>query len=167
MVHGLDCEQIWQQLELRNSSKSTLITCTRNAVKIQSRNSKRLKAPRKEKKSMKKVISEEEKDISEEQENSDSSDGEENILNSIKSRLEDDNSSEDDTLFKGLDNLDDEENDEDEDDVDFDFKVNDELVKGYSESDIHGDGESKTKTTQDSSKLSSPLNSVSSSELLS
>ena len=101
---------------------------------------------------MKKDISEEQKDISEEQENSDSSDGEENILNSIKSRLEDDNSSEDDTLFKGLDNLDDEENDEDEDDIDFDFKVNDELVKGYSESDIHGDGESKTKTTQDSSK---------------
>ena len=47
VLRGLDSEQIWLQLELRNESKLTLTTCTRNAARIQSRMTQRVKKTKK------------------------------------------------------------------------------------------------------------------------
>ncbi|XP_005092725.1 U3 small nucleolar ribonucleoprotein protein MPP10 [Aplysia californica] len=142
VTRGLDVEQIWQQLELRNEHKSSLTTCTRNAARIQSRQNKKKKGAK-----GKKVLEEKAEAAEEGQSDDSDEDGEDDsILNSIKKRLEENPAdSEDDFGDMG--------DSDDDADLDFDFKVDNELTKGLSD-DEDSDAPNRKKGVQAGSKTS-------------
>ncbi|RUS86325.1 hypothetical protein EGW08_005910 [Elysia chlorotica] len=127
ITRGLDAEQIWQQLELRNDHKLSMPACTQDVVRIQTKRSKLKRKKRAPK------MTKQEKPRDEENGDSDhssvSDEDHENVLQAIKKRLADQPSEQ--SLF---DNFNDSDVSE-ENDVDFDFEMDKELSKRLSDED--------------------------------
>ena len=125
ITHGLDSEQIWQQLELRNDHKLSLPACTQDVVRIQAKRSK-LKHKRRASKMLKQAKPGDET-FEDSDHSSVSDEDHENVLQAIKKRLADHPSGQND-----FDNFSDSDVSE-ENDVDFDFELDKELSKRLSD----------------------------------
>ncbi|XP_059155954.1 U3 small nucleolar ribonucleoprotein protein MPP10-like [Physella acuta] len=153
VTRGLDSEQIWQQLELRNEHKLSFPACTRELVRISSESQRKQKAKsRKNKKAppqVKESVEGEESGLSS---GSDSS-AEDDILSSIKKRLAEEPSE------TGVDDgFDDEDDDSDEDDkLDFDFEVDNEIVRGLSDDENDTEEKDKGRSKSSNNKLAKPV----------
>ncbi|GFN92137.1 U3 small nucleolar ribonucleoprotein protein mpp10 [Plakobranchus ocellatus] len=151
ITRGLDSEQIWQQLELRNDHKSSLTACTREVIRIQSDAGKRhARSKQKKDRKVKKISTDDAVDDAD----SHSSDSleDENMINTIKKRLD-----EQPLGQNSLDNLcGTGSEDSEEDDVDFDFEMDKELSKGLSDED-EDLNESSLKTKTKDKKLAKTL----------
>lgn len=143
ITRGLDTEQIWQQIELRNDHKNCLSACTQDVVRIQS---KRLKHKKLHNKIKKPTTADEEK-AADSDDLSVSDEEEENALQAIKKRLAEQpsNQSQFDN-FSGGDSS-------DGDELDFDFEMDKELSKRLSdEEDVHSSSKVKKKSSKSAVK---------------
>ncbi|KAK0070159.1 U3 small nucleolar ribonucleoprotein MPP10 [Biomphalaria pfeifferi] len=140
ITRGLDAEQIWQQLELRNDHNLSLPAMTKELVKITTHTHKSHK-----RKSNKREKLEEWVEDNEHLDNSDSdlSDDEEGILKSIKERLAEEESQNKENDFNIGEN-------EDSDELDFDFEFDNEFATGLSDEESEKKSKKKAvnKTTE-------------------
>uniref|UniRef100_A0A0B7ACZ0 U3 small nucleolar ribonucleoprotein protein MPP10 n=2 Tax=Arion vulgaris TaxID=1028688 RepID=A0A0B7ACZ0_9EUPU len=139
IMRGLDSEQIWQQLELRNEHSLSFPACTREMVRISSgthRNKHKDKSQNLKQLGASSADSGLDNGDSKQSGESDSNEEEDEVLDSIKKRLADKPSSEDD----GFDDI---SEDGDKDDLDFDFELDNELTKEVSDEEQEEENENK------------------------
>ncbi|BFY97716.1 hypothetical protein BsWGS_00755 [Bradybaena similaris] len=129
-IRGLDSEQTWQQLELRNEHRLSLTACTREVVKLSSETHQSQNTDKnlniKQHKTTPVDLGGSDKDDSEENDESEDSEEDNAMLSSIKKRLAEKSTGEEDEL----DNFNDSD---DQDELDFDFKLDNEMSKSVSD----------------------------------
>lgn len=134
ITQGLDSEQIWQQLELRNEHSLSFPACTREVVQISSGAHRKKYKESKQNKNLQGDPPAELSPGGDDNEQSDETDNSEEddddgILNSIKKRLAEAPTTDKDEEFNDFSDSD------SKDELDFDFALDNEMSKGVSDED--------------------------------